>query len=366
MKFKCQKSKIEPVIQKASRLSGRHLTLPVLSCLYLDLVGKDVLVLKSTNLDIGIEIKIKVKGEKSGKAAVPANVLLGVVSSCREEDLYFEMQGNNLKVISGQNSAIIKCMSEEDFPSIPKISDSSPIKINTKEFLVGLRSVSFSASTSNIKPELGSVYVYNQNNSLVFVATDSFRLAEKKINTKSSHDFPATLIPQANVTEIVRFFEDYGGDIEIMFEKNQAAFVADDVYVVSRLVDGSFPDYKQIIPKSFSTTATILKADLVSAIKASGVFSDSLNQIKLRADVKNKVIHTESKNNEVGEYKDVIKASMSGESLELGFNSRYIMDCIQSIPADSLTLSFAGQGKPLAINGATDKSFLYIVMPMNR
>jgi DNA polymerase-3 subunit beta len=138
------------------------------------------------------------------------------------------------------------------------------------------------------------------------------------------------------------------------------------MYLVSRLIDGSFPDYNQIIPKSFVTTATVLKDDLLNSIKASNIFSDALNQVKLKVDVKNKSLKIESKNNDIGEYDESINASVSGDNVELNFNNKYITDCMQSIPSDSLTLSFGGVGKPLAISGATDKSFLYIVMPMNR
>jgi DNA polymerase-3 subunit beta len=138
------------------------------------------------------------------------------------------------------------------------------------------------------------------------------------------------------------------------------------MYLVSRLIDGSFPDYKQIIPKHFGTTATVLKNDLINSIKTSNIFSDSLNQVKLKVDVKNKSLNIESKNNDIGESQESISASVSGDDIELNFNSKYIIDCIQSIPSDSLVLNFGGPGKPLAINGSTDKSFLYIVMPMNR
>jgi DNA polymerase-3 subunit beta len=264
-------------------------------------------------------------------------------------------------------------MPYEDFPSIPRLKpdalsgeDSKIIKINCRDLISGFKSVWYSASNSNIKPELSSVYIYKGDNNLVFVSTDSFRLAEKRVNIKITVDFPQTLIPYRNVSEIIKLFEDYSGDINIIFEKNQAAFTAPDIYLVSRLIDGSFPDYKQIIPKHFTTTATILKEDLINSIKTSNIFSDSLNQVKLKVDIKNKSLDIESKNNDIGEYYDSISASVSGENIELNFNSRYIIDCVQSIPSDSLTLSFGGVGKPLAINGATDKSFLYIVMPMNR
>ncbi len=372
MKLECDKTKIEPIIQRAAKLTSRHLTLPVLSCIYLEAIDNKLIV-KSTNLDIGVEMGIKIKVIKNGVLAVPASVLLGVLSSIKENNLTFEAKENNLKISSSKNSAVIKCMPHEDFPSIPKLKaisavdeDSKLIKINSRDLIFGLRSVWYSASNSNIKPELSSVYIYKEDGSLVFVSTDSFRLAEKKVNIKTPIDFPATLIPFNNVSEIIKMFEDYNGEIDIIFEKNQAAFMADGVYLVSRLIDGSFPDYKQIIPKSFETTATILKEDLINSIKASNVFSDALNQVKLKVDSKNKVLNIESKNSDVGEYKEAVKASITGDNIELNFNSKYMMDCMQSISADSLILSFAGASKPLAIQGSSDKSFLYIVMPMNR
>ena len=114
------------------------------------------------------------------------------------------------------------------------------------------------------------------------------------------------------------------------------------MYIISRLIDGSFPDYKQIIPKNFGATATVLKNDLINSVKTSNIFSDSLNQIKLRVDVKNKSLNIESKNNDIGESKESINASVSGDDIELNFNSKYITDCIQSIPSDSLILNFGG------------------------
>lgn len=366
MKLECEKVKIEPVIQKVSRLANKHLTLPVLSCVYLELVDDNKLVVRSTNLDLGMEIEIKVKAIEKGVLAVPANVLLGVLSSMKENNLIFESKDNNLKISAGKNSVLIKCLPHEDFPVIPKLKNLKPIKINCRGLLSGFRSVWYSASVSNIKPELSSVYVYKNDGNLVFVSTDSFRLAEKKINAKIPNDFPQILIPSRNVAEIMKIFEDYEGDLDVVFEKNQAAFITENTYIVSRLIDGNFPDYQQIIPKNFGTTAVILKNDLINSIKTSNIFSDSLNQVKLKTDVKNKTLKIESKNNDIGEYEEFINTSVSGDDVELNFNNKYIMDCMQSIPSDSLSLNFGGIGKPLVINGASDNSFLYLVMPMNR
>jgi DNA polymerase III subunit beta len=366
MKFECEKIKIENVIQKASKLANKHLTLPVLSCVYLEVLNDNKLIIKSTNLDIGLEIEIKIKTIEKGIITVPANILLGVLSSIKDNNLVFETKENNLKIYSNKNSVVIKCIPYEDFPSIPKLKELKSIKINCKELISGFKSVWYSASNSNIKPELSSVYIYKGDNNLVFVSTDSFRLAEKKINTKTPVDFPQTLIPYKNVSEIIKLFEDYDGDINIVFEKNQAAFITENIYIVSRIIDGSFPDYKQIIPKVFTTSATILKNDFINSIKTSNIFSDSLNQVRFKINIKNKSLDIEAKNNDIGEYKESINASVSGEEIELNFNNKYVTECIQSISSDSLVLNFGGAGKPLVINGSTDKSFLYIVMPMNR
>lgn len=377
MKFDIQKTKIEVAITKAARIAGKHLTLPVLSCVYLEASGEDLLTIKSTNLDVGIEIELKAKVLESGTTAVPAGVLLGLISSIKEENLQFETVDNNIKITSGKNSAIIKSLPHEDFPSIPKLkikneqnqeadSKYKTIKMNSKELVLGFKSVWYSASNSNIKPELGSVFIHGGENSLIFVSTDSFRLAEKKINTKIHNDFPQTLIPYKNAIEAVKLLEEYDGEIEIIFEKNQAAFVAGNIYMVSRLVDGSFPDYRQIIPKVFECEATVLKADLLNGIKVSNIFSGSLNQVKVKLNTKDKNIEIESKSSEVGEYKESIKAVISGSNLELSFNSKYIIESFQSIPDDSLSLRFGGSGKPLIISGSSDKSFVYMVMPMNK
>lgn len=366
MKVEIDKSKIEEVIQKVGRLSNKHLTLPVLSCIYIETFTDNRMVLRATNLDIGVEVEIKVKTINPGIVAVPANVIIGTISSIKDNIIVLESVDNNLKISSAKNSAIIKCLPHEDFPTIPKLDGTKSVKINTKDLINGFKSVWYSASNSNVKPELGSVFVYKDDSNLTFVSTDSFRLAEKKINAKIQNDFPDTLIPYKNVSEMIKLLEDNNEELEIIFEKNQAAFITKEMRLVSRLIDGSFPDYKQIIPKNFLAVATLLKSDLINSVKASNIFSDSLNQVRIKVDTKNKTLDIESKNNEVGEYKESIKAAVSGENIELNFNSKYVTDSMQSILSESVALSFGGAGKPLVIRGVSDNSFMYIAMPMNR
>ncbi len=366
MKIKTNKQKIESGVQKASRVANKHLTLPVLSCVYLEALASGKLVIKSTNLDVGIEIELEVKTVEQGVAAVPAQIFLNVLSSIKEDEITIETKDNNILISSNKNSATIKCLPYEDFPTIPILESSNVLQINSRDLLAGFKSVWYSASVSAIKPELSSVFLYKDGENLVFASTDSFRLAEKKVHNSSNVEIPQLLIPSKNVSEIIKLFEDLGDDINVVFEKNQIAFIAKDIYLVSRLVEGNFPDYKQIIPKNFTSSVTVLKNDFINSIKTSNIFSDTLHQVKLSVVPNEKALFVESKNNDVGEYKESINASITGDALELNFNNKYIIDCMQSIVSDSIVLNFAGMGKPLLIEGVSKNGFSYIVMPMNR
>ncbi len=366
MNIEFNKTKLENLLSKVSKLAYKHITLPVLSCVYMETQNANTTILRTTNLDMGIEVKLHSKVIKEGSVAIPASIFLNALSSIKDDNVVLESVDNNIKITSGKTSIVIKCMPHEDFPAIPKLDNSNNVKIGSNELVSGFKSVWYSASNSTIKPELNSIFVYKNDSSLTFVSTDSFRLAEKKINTKSEIEVPQILIPSKNVSEIIKLFDGLNEEIEVIFEKNQVAFITKDMYVVSRLVDGSFPDYKQIIPKNFSTTVTILKNDLINSVKTSNIFSDNLNQVKFSVNVESGLLVIQSKNNDIGEYEESIKTLCEGESLEINFNNRYVMECMQSITSDSIILKFAGMGKPLIIQGAQDNGFVYIVMPMNR
>ena len=217
-----------------------------------------------------------------------------------------------------------------------------------------------------MKPELSSVFMGHEGENLVFAATDSFRLAEKRIKTRKIPNFKYILIPQKNVSEIVRIFDSVDEEISLSVEENQIAFRAGGIYLTSRLIDGVFPDYKQIIPKETTSKAVILKQDLISSLKTALVFSDPLNQLRITLSPKKKVFEIESKNNNIGENVYAVDAVIEGDELTINVNHRYITDCFQSINADTINLSFAGQARPIVVTGVGDKSFLYLTMPMNK
>lgn len=365
MKLECSIEKIKNAITLVERITGKNLTLPVLSSVLIVAEGK-VLKLISTNLSIGIEINVPAKIEKEGIVAIRGDILSPLFSILSGDGIaYFEMVDNNLSVKTKSNNILLKSIPHEDFPTIPVIQGEN-LTIPSKKFIEGIKSVYYSASVSEIKPEIGSVYIYPEEDMLVFVSTDSFRLAEKKVKIKQRLSFGGILIPFKNAIEVIRVLDTVDEDIEITLQKNQISFKSSNIYLTSRVVDGSFPDYKQIIPKASTTSAIVLKQDFVSSLKVSNIFSDKFNQITITIKPSEKVFEIESKNIDIGENVTLLAGALTGESVSANFNYKYILDCFQSMAGDSLSLDLNGNNKPMIIKGIGDSSFMYLVMPMNR
>lgn len=367
MKVECVQEKLQKILSQAERIAGKNLNLPVLSCFYVE-AESGKLTIKATNLDIGFQSSIPVKVEEVGIVAVPANAFSSFVGNLSgEKSVKLKSDGTNLSVVTAKNKTNIKCLPFEDFPTLPNISEEKGFEINAKDFIKGLKAVWYSSSVSSIKPELSSVFVYPDDGFLVFAATDSFRLAEKRIKTKvTTKEFERILIPFKNVPEIIRVLENAEGTVLARLTNNLIAFSFGDTYLTSRVIDGMFPDYRQIIPKEVKTEAIILKEDLVRSLKTATIFSDTFNQVNVSVNPSEKKFELTTKNSTLGETATMLDAALTGESAEVNFNYRYISDCLQSIEADSVSLSFAGAGRPVVIRGVGDRSFTYLVMPMNR
>jgi DNA polymerase III subunit beta len=254
----------------------------------------------------------------------------------------------------------------EEFPIIPELSTESGFSMPARDLVFGIRSVIYAAATGSIKPELSSISVTHEGEFLVFAATDSFRLAEKKIRIKKVPHFKNILIPQKNALEIIKIFDRGEEDVSISIEEHQMALRSNGVYLVSRIIEGNFPDYRQIIPKDATKTATLLKQDLINSLKTRLIFSDAFNQLTLNLSPKDKRFEIESKNATVGESTQSVESVLEGEDITINVNHRYFTDCFQSLTTDSISLSFKGQAKPIVIRGVGDTSFLYLVMPMNQ
>ncbi len=366
MKIECTKNKLLQAVSKVEKITSKHPTLPVLRCVLIEAKNGNV-ILRSTNLELGIEVKVPAKVYTEGVVAVPANILYSFISQVSEDgSVVLEVSEKNLIVSSSGSKAVINAYNYEDFPTLPVVPKEKTFKIHAKDLVKGFKSVWYAASISSMKPELASVYVYGDESEVCFVATDSFRLAEKKIYTKKLREIGAILIPFKSVIEIVRIIEDVSEEIEVNLTKNQISFSFSTTYITSRVVEGVFPDYKQIIPKEFTTEVVVLKQDIVQALKLATIFSDAFHQVSIKVDPSKKLFEISTRNTEVGEHVHSLSAAISGEPVAINFNFKYIVDCFQSVEADSVSLQFNGLNRPMVVRGVSDGSFTYLVMPMNK
>jgi len=366
MKIEINIEKIKSAISLVDKVTGKNLTLPVLSSILLIASGK-TLKLRATNLSVGVEVEVPVvKIENEGVVAIPGNILSGVFSNIiQNENIIIENEDGNITVKTKRSKIKLKGQPYEDFPTIPMVTGES-FEIEAEKLVEGIKSVYYSSAISDIKPEISSVYMYSNEDDLVFVSTDSFRLAEKKIRVKNLIEISGILIPFKNIPEIIRIFGDVKGNVKICFNKNQISIAVDGIYFTSRVIDGVFPDYKQILPKNSSTEVVMLKQDLLNALKLSNIFSDKFNQLNMSVNPADKVFEISSENSVVGENKTQIDAALTGDEVALSFNYKYFLDCIPSVNSDSVVLRLSGANKPMVISGVSDNTFTYLIMPMNR
>lgn len=366
MKITVSQSTLIKNLELVGKIATKHATLPVLQCVLVQATEGSV-TLKVTNLEIAAEVQltdVQVSGE--GVVAVPASVLLQTIQQLKSNQITLELLDSGVVQISTKSTTTtINTIPHDEFPTIPKIA-SDKIVINGRQFALGIKTAAIAASQSSIKPELGSVYIHQKKeHTMTFVATDSFRLMEKTVAQKGVVFDTTILIPQKNAVELARFCEVLESDPELCVTDDQCALsFSEGVYITTRLIAGTFPDYNAIIPKEFVTTSTIVKHDLLITLKKTNIFLNKFRQVRFA--VKATQIEVSSQNNEVGTVKDVISAQSEGEELELSFNQQYVSDPLPLIQDDSLYLQFAGIGRPMVITGVNDKNLRYLVMPMNK
>ncbi len=355
---------LQKSLELVGRVSAKNPTLPILQCVRLR-TKEGRMVIEATNLEINVAIDLEVKVTEEGEVAVPAQVFLQSIQQIGQPEIVLRVEEQTLQMETSHSTTSIKVFATDEFPTINKLEKNKLIT-NGAMFALGIKSVAFAASNTSIKPELGSVYVQQKKeHSLTFVATDSFRLMEKTVPQKGLVIDSSFMIPAKNALELARVCDVVGEDPELLLDENQCALqFATGVYISSRLVNGSFPDYQQIIPKEFVSYATVLKDDLQKTLKKTSIFLNKFRQVSLALTTKNVTIT--SQNNDVGHITDTIKSEVEGDELILSFNQQYLVEPLSSIQDDSLKLSFAGIGRAVIIEGVTDKSCRYLVMPMNK
>lgn len=366
MQFTTPKDKILNAILIVERIVGKKESLPVLSCVLLE-AGKDLAV-RATNLEAGIDMTVPGEVGEKGLVAVPASILSQTLRAVSGDKVTLRTEGDNLRIESRGSKTLIKAIPHDEFPLLSTTKETSrSLNISREGFLKTLQSVSYAASTSMIRPELGSVYISMKDGKVTTVATDSFRLAEKTLSDASRTGSDEVLIPLKHVQEIVHILEKIGSDeVSLSIDDSQLLLIAENLRFISRVVDGTFPNYKEIIPKDFTTEATLLKSDFAEALRKARVFAGADQHVGFHVYPKKKVFDITAQSAAIGEMSDSLEAAVTGEDIDVNFHIGYVADCLQSIQSDSIVLGFAGAGKPVVIKGVSDATFTYLAMPLNR
>ena len=351
-------------LELVGRISTKHVTLPVLQCVKLEAKNEQI-TLQATNLELSIEIPISGRVMESGVVAVPAQVFLQSIQFIEQDKITLRTEERVLQLETDTTNTSINTLPVDEFPNLKQLQGEE-LRVNAGSLSLGIKSVAFAASLTSIKPELGSIFIQQKKeNSLTFVATDSFRLMEKTVAQPGLVFEGSIMVPQKNALELSRVCDVLGEDPVLITSDNQCALrFPSGVYISSRLVTGNFPDYAQIIPKEFVTHAVVLKDDLLQSFKKTSIFLNKFRQVKLM--VTDSSLTISSQNNEVGHTTNTVKAQVEGGDITLSFNQQYIMDPLSHIGDDSVKLSFAGLGRAMIMQGVSDKSFRYLVMPMNK
>ncbi len=365
MRLSTTKEKILNAVLVAERVTGKKETLPALSCILFETGAKN-LTLRATNLEAAIVVTVPAEISDKGTIAVPATVLSQTLRSIGGDKVNLSSDDGNLLVESRGTKTIIKSVPHEEFPPLSSFEEGRRGSgVPREKLLQAIQAVSYAASPSMIRPELGSIYISVGGGGVLCVATDSFRLAEKTIGSVDRGS--EVLLPLKHALELSHVLEHATEpEVKLFVDESQISISCDGIRFVSRVVDGTFPNYKEIIPKNFSTEATLLKGDVVEMLKKARVFSGNDQHVGLHVYPKRKIFSATARSADVGEMSDSIDAALTGEDLDINFHIGYLADCLPTIASDSIILGFSGAGKPLVIRGVSDPSFTYLVMPLNR
>lgn len=356
------KEAVHTVARFAQRKQG---TLAALASVLI-LAGEDGIKMRATNLETGIDLKLDGAKTSDGVVAIPATILEQFAASLGGEGkVTLDHIGDISTLTDGMGKSSIKTVPYDDFPSIPFPENPKNRIVIAGSLLKNLfGSLAGVASTSSIRPELASLYLSIEGGILTLAATDSFRLAEKRVPASNKGTQGKFLIPAKNALDITQALPD--DDIIMSFDEHQCAFIAPDRVIVSRLTGAVYPDYHQIVPRESIVEATILRKDFESALKRTTIFSDAYQKIKLSFDPKKGKLILFAHNSDVGESLEPIPAQVHGSPLDLSFNHRYLSTILSLTTAESLSCTAAGIGRPLIIKGVGDASLLYLVSPMNQ
>ena len=370
MKFICLQENLKQGLNIIERIIGKNLSLPILNTVLIE-AQKNLVKFSSTDLEIGISCCITGKVEKEGSICIPAKILSNYINGLPNKKIEVNSQENKLNLKCENYRASISGFSSEDFPIIPQIKEKEFVSLDSSKLCQGFSKVVGAAASSESKPEISGVSINLRKDSIKLVATDSFRLAENIIFPDKPESLEKSMIvPAKTIQEVIRIFGEQNqekSDIEIYSSPNQILFLKNTtpkIQLISRLIEGEYPNYEEIIPKGFLTKILLDRQELVQHIKIASLFTSRTNDIKMKVDPSKKSVEFFSSNPDTGENKSETSAQIEGEKTEITFNCKYLMDGLMNIDEDQIVFELNGEEKPGVLKPHKNKDYIYIIMPI--
>jgi len=375
MKIIILQEKLKKGLNIVERIAGKSLTFSILNNILLS-SEKSFLNLSATDLELGIKWWILSKTEKEDKIVIPAKTLTSFIGFLPNQKITLEKKDDVLYIENENYKSQIKGLSSEDFPIIPEVSKEEFFEFQSIPFCQKISQVVDFTSSSQTRPEISGVYFSFKKDEIRIVATDSFRLGEKiispeKINSRFSEKEVSFILPQKTIKEVINIFGEREGSLKIYFSPNQVLFEGKmqetdhpEVQLVSRLIEGEYPDYQEIIPKKSETQIVLDKNEFLNQIKIASLFSGKINEIKFKIDPKKKGVEIFSQNPELGENQSFIPGEIKGGALEISFNHRFLMDGLLNIKTKDVVFELVNSESPGVLKPAGDLSYIYLLMPI--
>ncbi|MDO8495565.1 MAG: DNA polymerase III subunit beta [bacterium] len=352
--------KVKEALAVTEKIVSKNLALPILQNVVIRTENGRVKI-SSTNLEIGINFWLGAKIEEEGDVAIPARLFSEFINNVQSEKVTISTK-ENIAYINTENSKTkIIGFPAKDFPIIPKNKNTPFVTLGAKKIWQLFSAVIDSASLSEARPELAGVFVHFSPTKIESAATDSFRLAEQVIYENGKID-QSMIIPKTTIQELIRALGDREEDIALSLSENQIFFSTSDFEIVSRLIDGHYPEYKRVIPEKFLSKYTLSREELEKSVRLASIFTSSIADIKLQADKDGfKVL---AKNADKGEVNLSVPGTLKNGPFGIAVNYRYLLDGLKIIPTSQVEIEFTGEGSPLILHPEGKTDFTYLIMPL--
>lgn len=365
MKCICTKENLYEGLVQVGHITSRTSSLPILNNI-LFRIENGVIMLSATNLEIGITKTIRGKIESEGSSTIPARVLTEYIGLLANDELVtLELDGTRIVVTSRAGSVKLNTMPAEEYPLIPKLEKKNGGSCSATALKKGLGQVLFAVANDDARPEISGVLFRVKGRELNLVATDSYRLAEKRIALTKETNESSVIIPARTMAELLHILSDGEENVHWFETENQILFSQNETDLVTRLIDGQYPQFEQILPKGYATKVTIDRETLVRAVKGMSLFArPGIHDVALSFAPPTSFV-LESSNTQVGENHQEIEAVIEGKENTIVLNGRYLLDGLTNLGTERVVFELTNSASPAAFRQEKE-DYLYIIMPIKQ